>query len=50
VTLAAIELLLHWLIDLGKGEGYYGYVADQVMHLICKVVYVIVLANGVQLS
>lgn len=50
VTLAVIELLLHWLIDLGKGEGYYGYVADQVLHLACKVVYVIVLANGVQLS
>ena len=50
VTLAAIELLLHWLIDLGKGEGYYGYVADQVLHLTCKVVYVIVLANGMQLS
>lgn len=50
VTLAAIELLLHWLIDFGKGEGYYSYVADQSLHLACKVVYVIVLANGVQLS
>lgn len=50
VTLAAIELLLHGLIDLGKGECYYGYVADQVLHLGCKVAYVIVLANGVQLS
>lgn len=50
VTLAAIELLLHWLIDFGKGEGYYGYVADQVLHLSCKVVYVILLANGVNFS
>ena len=49
VTLAVIELVLHWLIDLGKGEGLYGYVADQALHLACKVAYVIILANGIQL-
>jgi hypothetical protein len=46
VLLATVELVLHWLIDLGKGEGYYGYVADQALHLGCKVAYVILLATG----
>ena len=46
VILAATELVLHWLIDLGKGEGLYGYVTDQVLHLSCKAVYVIILAKG----
>jgi hypothetical protein len=46
VTLAVVELLLHWLIDFGKGEDYYGYVADQTLHLGCKLVYVILLANA----
>lgn len=46
VVIAAAELVLHWLIDLGKGEGLYGYVADQGLHLACKVVFVVVLAQG----
>ena len=46
VILAVVELVLHWLIDLGKGEGWYGYVTDQALHLSCKAIYVIVLAKG----
>lgn len=41
--LGATELCLHWLIDLGKGEGKYGYATDQCLHLACKLAYVIVL-------
>ena len=44
--LGATELCLHWLIDLGKGEGKFGYVADQGLHLACKVAYVAVLVLG----
>ncbi len=44
--LAAIELCLHWLIDLGKGEGKFGYLADQLLHLACKLAYVIVIVTG----
>lgn len=43
VAFAYTEFVLHWLIDWGKGEGKYGYVADQVLHIACKVAYVIVL-------
>jgi hypothetical protein len=46
VILAATELFLHWLIDLGKGEGLYGYVTDQVLHISCKAAYVVVMAMG----
>lgn len=44
--LGATELCLHWLIDLGKGEGKFGYTADQGLHLACKLVYVIVMVLG----
>jgi hypothetical protein len=46
VILGAAELVLHWLIDFGKGEGKYGYATDQALHLGCKVAYVIFLAGG----
>jgi hypothetical protein len=44
--LGVTELCLHWLIDLGKGEGKFGYLADQVLHLACKLAYVVVLVLG----
>jgi hypothetical protein len=44
--LGATELCLHWLIDLGKGEGKFGYVVDQLFHLGCKLAYVILLVLG----
>jgi hypothetical protein len=37
------EFVLHCLIDLGKGEGKYGLIADQLLHLGCKLAYVILL-------
>jgi hypothetical protein len=46
VVIAVAELVLHWLIDLGKGEGKYGYATDQLLHLGCKAAYVVVLAKG----
>jgi hypothetical protein len=44
--LGAVELCLHWLIDLGKGEGGFGYGIDQSLHIICKLAYVVVLTQG----
>jgi len=45
-VLGVTELCLHWLIDLGKGEGKFGYVTDQCLHVACKLAYVIVLVYG----
>lgn len=39
MALGAIELALHALIDLGKGERKYGLITDQLLHLACKVAY-----------
>ncbi len=40
------ELVLHALIDLGKGEKRFGFVADQLLHLGCKLVYALLIAYG----
>ena len=45
-VIAVAEFVLHWLIDLGKGEGLYGYVTDQALHIGCKVAFVIVMMKG----
>lgn len=42
----AAELILHFLIDLAKGEEKFGFITDQLLHLGCKVVYALVLARG----
>jgi hypothetical protein len=44
--LGAVELVLHSVIDLGKGEGRYGLVSDQLLHLACKAGYVAALVSG----
>lgn len=43
VLLASAELVLHALIDLGKSERKFGLLADQALHLICKLGYVVFL-------
>ena len=44
LTLGFAEFTLHWLIDLSKGEGKFGLVVDQILHLSCKLAYVLILA------
>lgn len=46
LAFAAAELILHSFIDLGKGEEKYGIVADQILHLIVKLAYVVLLTKG----
>jgi hypothetical protein len=46
LALAAAELILHGLIDLGKGEEKFGLVTDQMFHLVCKLAYVLILGMG----
>ena len=45
LAFAAAELILHGLIDLGKGEGKYGLAVDQILHLICKLAYALILVS-----
>ena len=46
MAFAATELLLHGLIDLGKGEQRFGIVTDQVLHLLCKLAYALILTHS----
>ena len=43
LAIAAAEFILHCLIDLGKGEGKFGLLTDQALHLCCKLGYVLVM-------
>ena len=42
LALAAAETIAHALIDFGKCEGWFSYHVDQVLHIACKVVWVLV--------
>ena len=46
LALGCVELILHALIDFGKGEEKYGLVADQLMHVSCKAAYVLLMSYG----
>lgn len=38
--LGLLETIVHWVIDFGKCENWYGIHEDQAMHIFCKVLYV----------
>lgn len=46
VTLALVEVVLHWLIDFSKCEGWFGYTTDQLLHLSCKALYAAAITGG----
>ena len=43
ITLGLLETVAHWLIDFGKCEKWYGLHVDQLLHGVCKVLWVIIL-------
>jgi hypothetical protein len=46
LVLGCVEMFLHALIDFGKGEERFGLVADQLMHVSCKLAYTLMLFYG----
>ena len=46
VILGAVEFVLHWLIDLAKSSRLTNFYLDQVLHIACKVGYVLVVLGG----
>lgn len=44
--LFAIELVVHTATDFLKCDGRFGYNADQLIHVICKVAYAAILLGG----
>lgn len=39
------EFGLHALIDVGKGEGKFGLITDQLLHIACKLAYALMLCH-----
>lgn len=46
LAFAVAELILHGLIDFGKGEKKFGLAVDQILHLTCKLAYALILTKG----
>jgi hypothetical protein len=45
-----LETVCHWVIDFAKCEGWTNIHVDQALHVGCKVVWVVMIANGVRLT
>jgi hypothetical protein len=47
LTLGLLETVVHWLIDFFKCEGWFGIHADQALHVGCKVLWCVLIWQGV---
>lgn len=45
VELGCAEIVCHFLIDMLKCRGVIGIVTDQVLHVVCKIIWVLVWVN-----
>lgn len=45
-VLGVVELVSHFVIDHGKGAGWYGMRTDQLLHVLCKAAYVVFLLTA----
>jgi hypothetical protein len=44
--LGLLETVVHWVIDFAKCEGRTNIHVDQLLHVLCKVAWCLLLANG----
>jgi len=44
--LGILEFALHWFIDFAKCENWTGFGADQFLHYLCKLLYVVLIYFG----
>ena len=44
--LGLIEFILHWIIDFAKAERWTNFHVDQLLHVVCKIGYVIAIGQG----
>jgi Protein of unknown function (DUF3307) len=47
VSLGVLETIAHWVIDFAKCEGWFGIHVDQALHIGCKVLWCVLVANGI---
>jgi hypothetical protein len=50
LVLGLAETVVHWFIDFGKCEGWFGIHVDQALHVGCKVLWVVVVYNWPDLA
>lgn len=50
VGLAALEVVLHWVIDFAKCEGWTSFGIDQTLHVLCKITYVLLVGYACPLA
>lgn len=46
LPLAIVEVVCHWLIDFYKGEKWIDIHTDQILHIACRIIYVIILTGA----
>lgn len=44
---AVLEALAHFLIDLGKCERFYNFHIDQILHVACKLLYIVLIHQSI---
>ncbi len=44
------ETVCHWVIDFAKCDGWTNIHIDQALHVLCKVLWVVMIANGIKLA
>lgn len=47
LSLSLAETCIHWITDFGKCEGWYGFHADQIIHLSSKILWVALIVYGI---
>ena len=46
-TLGLLETVLHWMIDFAKCEHWFNVHVDQSLHILCKILYCVLIVTGV---
>lgn len=46
---AIAEFILHWITDFVRCENWIGFTTDQVVHVACKILFVVILFAGVHI-
>jgi len=47
LTLGLLETVVHWVIDFGKCENWFGIHVDQALHVGCKVLWCVLVWQGI---
>lgn len=47
LALGVAETVIHWITDFGKCERWYGFHADQAIHIVCKIIWVALISFSI---